>query len=155
MADEDENEGGGRARAFTAEGLRDTVVKRPEMWGASSSYEECLKADVACKGLLEKLATSLFAQWQCRYWELRGHFMVYFKDEASRGGAPLGAIDIRNIKSTTVLGSTLVLTSKSREIKLRAPGGKTAAAITSVKDWQESIEEVMIVFAAPFPLGRV
>ncbi len=63
----------------------------------------------------------LQAQWQSRYWELRGHFLVYFKDAASAGGTPLGAIDLRQIKGTAVLGSNLVLTSRSREIKLRAP----------------------------------
>jgi len=123
--------------------LRETVVKRPDASSVPVSLTESLKLPSSCHGVLEKLATSLFAQWQARYWELRGHYLVYFKDAANstNGSAPLGAIDIRNFQNTAVMGSTLVLTSKSREFKLRVPEARGQPRQTSVFEWQLIIDE--------------
>lgn len=128
---------------------RTTIVKRPE------SFSDYLKEQVVMSGALEKLASSFFIspQWQARYWQLRGFYLVYYaaSRRAAPASSPLGIIDLRCVVQVSVDdGQVLVLKSKSRELKLRIQASKGSPTegpdepvlllTASLHDWRTAIE---------------
>lgn len=83
-----------------------------------------ISQEATCSGMLEKLSRSTIwpvDQWKRRYFELRGHYLLYYTDLARAStAAPDGCIDIRKLSQAVVRDQRcLVLSSRTREIKLR------------------------------------
>ena len=135
--------------------VRKTVVKR----GASSrlplpaALALAMEQEPSCAGCLDKLASSTWAHWQTRHWELRGHFLVYYKPPSATDGliAPgllLGAIDLRHISAVSLSflhqsqKQELVLSSRSRDFRLRASDAthaRSGAEAPSITSWEKHI----------------
>lgn len=122
---------------------RESVIKRPNSKNMPN-LAACLSNQLECGGFLEKLSHSdIWPQWQLRYWELRGGFLLYFKSSSST--EPLGALNLRHFSCASLAGSRLILVSVSKhEFHFRAA---SAAGFRprdpSIADWQRCITNIL------------
>ena len=138
--------GGGWVESAAGGNLRGTVVKRfTDISTAELPADLALALDLepACRGSLDKLASSAWVQWQSRFWELRGFFMVYYNDKHAEGdnlGPPLGAIDLRKLTAVAITRGhrqqELVLSSRKRDFRLR----QGSCELPALDGWLACIE---------------
>ena len=145
---------------------RSTVIKRPAACQDLSPFlVDSMGIHAAMTGSLEKLASSSWKLWQPRAFQLRGSILFYYKPgtptpasgPASFAGSttPLGAVDLRQIQSADLVGEAIILKSRTREIKLRAPPAASGSPQDpSLENWLDCITSVLSrITATASPAG--
>jgi len=105
------------------------------------------EGDLSKEGYLEKLSRSALGGYQKRYFVLKGHYLKYFTgaEAAAKGGAPLGALDVR----TLVLEVGSEKSKMARTLSLRKADGEDRFVIRARdggerNDWLEAVATVQL-----------